>query len=407
MRLLVVTTELPFPPTWGAAIRNFQFLKHLARRHQTSLLTYGDPEAAGPAQALTSLGITVNTVPPRQPRSKRLAQLASVLSSRSHLGRSAQTAQLQEAADELLARQRVDIVLLESSLVAHLRVPTGIPVVLDEHNIEYEVLQRTYQTETSPLRKVFGYLEYLKFRREEQTAWRQMDRCVFTSKREQALVNKELQHTQSAVVPNGVDVDYFVPSARPVNPDSVVFSGRIGYRPNTDAVVFFAREVLPLILSERPQTVFTVLGAEPPREVYRLAGANVVVTGRVADVRPYCQRAAVLVAPIRFGGGTRLKVLESLAMAKPLVSTSMGCEGIDVRGGEHLLLADSPAAIAAAVLQLLDDRDLAEAIGRRGRALVESRYSWPLITDQLEAVLTEAVVSKLPAVSRQPEGSAR
>jgi sugar transferase (PEP-CTERM/EpsH1 system associated) len=391
MRILVVTTQLPFPPIWGAAIRNFQFLKHLARRHQTTLLTYGDSEAAGPAQALTSLGITVHMVPPRQPKSKRVAQLASVLSSHSYLGRSALTTHLQEALDELLAREGVDLVLLETSLVGHVRVRADIPVVLDEHNIEYEVLQRTYQSETSPLRKAYGYLEYAKFRREEQAAWRQMDRCVFTSNREQAVVSKELLHTPAAVVPNGVDVDYFAPSAEPVNPDSVVFSGRIGYRPNTDAVVFFAREVLPLILSERPRTVFTVVGAEPPREVYRLAGSNVVVTGRVRDVRPYCQRAAVLVAPIRFGGGTRLKVLESLAMAKPLVSTSIGCEGIDVRGGEHLLLADSPDAIAAAVLQLLEDPCLAEAIGRRGRALVESRYSWPLVSDRLEAVLTEAV----------------
>jgi glycosyltransferase involved in cell wall biosynthesis len=370
-------------------MRNFHFIKHLARSHQVWLVAYGGPEAASGMAALEALGIRVRAVPPPRSVNKRLIQLSCVLSGRSYLSRGVETPRLQRAVDELLGREGVDVVLLEGARLAIIDVRSGIPVVLDEHNIEYEVLKRTYLTERSPLRKAYAYLEYRNVRREELATWHRVDRCVFTSERERALATEQSGDTPSAVVPNGVDLDYFSPSLEAVDRDSLVFSGRMGYRPNTDAAVFFAREVLPLILRKRPRTVLTVVGAEPPREVRKLAGANVVVTGAVSDVRPYCRRAAVLLAPIRFGGGTRLKVLEAMAMAKPLVSTAVGCEGINAGSGEHLLVADSPIDMAAAVLRLLEDRDLATAIARRGLALVKSSYGWPLLAGQLEAVLLE------------------
>jgi glycosyltransferase involved in cell wall biosynthesis len=150
-------------------------------------------------------------------------------------------------------------------------------------------------------------------------------------------------------------------------------------------VTHFVREVFPLILRERPAATFTAVGHRAPAEVQRLAGPNVMVTGWVDDVRPHLARAAVVAVPLRMGGGTRLKVLEALAMGKGVVTTSLGCEGLNVRHGEHLLVGDTPKAFADAVLYLLDRRDVAEELGSRGRQLVERSYGWAASVARLEA----------------------
>ncbi len=186
------------------------------------------------------------------------------------------------------------------------------------------------------------------------------------------------------VAPNGVDIEYFQPSPKPVDPNSLVFTGLISYRPNTDAVLFFVHEVLPHIVKARPEAVFSIVGMGPPDEILRLASPNVKVTGEVPDVRPYIQNASIFVVPLRMGSGTRLKVLEGLAMGKPMVSTRLGCEGIEVRDGEHLLMEDDPQAFAQAVVRLMEDRELSARLGTAGRALVEQNYSWESIVQTMQ-----------------------
>lgn len=196
-------------------------------------------------------------------------------------------------------------------------------------------------------------------------------------------------------VPNGVDVAYFLPADEPEDPEAIVFTGLMKYRPNVDAAVYFVRDVLPKILATRPNAMFYIVGGEPPEEVKALAGKNVVVTGRVPDVRPYVRRAAVFVVPLRMGSGTRLKVLEGLAMNKAMVSTSLGCEGIDVENGKHLLIADDPGTFAAAVLRVMSDRQLARQLSSEGRDLVNRSYRWETIVNELEGV-HRAVLSRPP-----------
>ena len=250
--------------------------------------------------------------------------------------------------------------------------------------MEYELLYRMYQTERSPLRRLYNWMEYTKFRREEQDCWHKADACILTSEREQQILNAQMPRKPTHVAPNGVDIDYFRPSAASVDPNSLVFTGLISYRPNTDAVLFFVNEVLPHIVKARPETVFSIVGMGPPDEVTRLVGLNVKVTGEVPDVRPYIEKASIFVVPLRMGSGTRLKVLEGLAMGKPMVSTRLGCEGIEVQDEEHLLMADDPQAFARAVIRLMDDRELALRLGTAGRTLVESRYSWESIVETME-----------------------
>ena len=181
--------------------------------------------------------------------------------------------------------------------------------------------------------------------------------------------------TPIMVAPNAVNVDYFCPSDEPSHGDALVMTGLMHYRPNIDGAIYFVREIFPHILASRPNVVFYVVGAGATDELKRLASDNVVVTDTVADVRPYVYKSAVFVVPLRMGGGTRLKVLEGMSMAKAVVSTSIGCEGIDVAHSEHLLIVDEPRAFADAVLGLLADRERRLELGRAGRALVGASVS--------------------------------
>jgi polysaccharide biosynthesis protein PslH len=386
VRVLFVTPRLPYPPMSGFRTRVYQMLRHLAGRHEVALLTFARSAEAQDVEALRGYGIEVHTVPSEWPAGlrKRRMQLASLGAGASYQRRLHQSAAIQHALDRLLTERTFEMVQLESNLMSWLNLHRAAPVVLDEHNIESELLARTASEEHDPLRRLFNGLECRKVRREERSAWRKADACIFTSEREAAIVRGLLPGHHIAVVPNGVDIEYFRPTAAPPASESIVFTGLMSYRPNVDGAIWFVEEVLPHIRAARPAASFTIAGARPPREVLRLAGPGIHVTGELPDMRPVIAEAAVLVAPLRMGSGTRLKVVEGLAMGKAMVSTSLGCEGITVQDGQHLRIADSPEQFAAAVLHLLDDPAAAARLGANGRAMVEQYYGWDGIVRRLE-----------------------
>ena len=222
----------------------------------------------------------------------------------------------------LLARERYDLVQFEASQLASFPLASSTPWIVDEHNLEYELLRRMYKTEHSPLRKLYNWTEYRKFLREERSSWSRAEACVVTSERERAVVASQATDTPVHVVPNGVDIDHFIPDDDDVDPNRIVFTGLMSYRPNIDAVTFFVQRILPLIVAEKPDVVFDIVGQGPPPEVRRLEGRSVRVVGEVPDTRPYVRRAGAFVVPLRMGSGTRLKILEGLAMGKGLVTTA-------------------------------------------------------------------------------------
>jgi len=377
---------LPHPPIWGFGIRVNQFLRLLARRHEVTLLTYQEPEEEEKVAAVADLGVTVHTVP--RPKSteagKRKAQLASIASTVSYQRRSLHSAAMQAKLDELTAQARFDVIQIESSQLGGFDFNSRAVLVVDEHNIEYELLYRMYQTERAAVRRLYNWLEFVKFRREETTTWRNVSGCVMTSSRELTIVNGIAPETPTIVGPNAVDVEFFRPSGEPPRRQALVMTGLMSYRPNVDGALYFVRDIFPKLLATRPDLTFYIVGAGATDELKQLAGPNVIVTDTVPDVRPYVHEAAVFVVPLRMGGGTRLKVLEGLAMAKPVVSTSVGCEGIDVAHGEHLLIADDPETFAQEILRILADESLMDRLGRAGRTLVETRYRWEAVVDRLE-----------------------
>jgi polysaccharide biosynthesis protein PslH len=392
LRVLVVSTMFPFPPRSGFETRVYQLTRQLARRHDVTLLSYAD---AGDAVAALADEVRVETV--RRPRGgtgrKRARQLAALAGGRPFSAASVRSTSMQSALRRLCARGSFDAVQFESSPLGVLDLPTDVPVLLDEHNIEHEVFQRMRDGESSPLRRNLYRAEYRGFRRFEELLWRRVAGCIVTSTRDEQVVRAHAPQTPTAVVPNGVDPDYFRASGAAADPRTLVFNGVLDYRPNVDAAHFLVEEVLPLVRRRFPETRLTIVGRGAPGELQQFRGPGVEVTGEVPDVRPYLERAAVVVVPIRMGGGTRLKVVEGLSMARPIVSTSVGCEGVDVQPGEHLLVADGAAAFAESTIALLEDTPLATSLGRAGRVLVEQRYSWATAGDELERLYRRVVTT--------------
>ncbi len=206
-----------------------------------------------------------------------------------------------------------------------------------------------------------------------------MDAVLTTSLEDRNLLASELVGTPIRVVPNGVDTDFFRPGTEDEDPRKLLFTGAMNYAPNADGVAHFCAEILPIIRAVVPEVSLSVVGRDPPPRVQSLARDGVAITGTVPDVRPWMNGAAVFVVPLRVGGGTRLKILEAMASGRPVVSTSLGCEGLDVKDGHNILVADTPAAFAAAVVRCLRDPSSVARSGPTAGPSFKSAYQWDAI----------------------------
>ena len=309
---------------------------------------------------------------------------------------------MQEAIDDLCSTETFDVIQLESAFLCTFRFPPNARLVIDEHNIESELFQRMSEGERSLPRRVFNRLEYARYRRFERACWQRADACVVTSEREVETVRTSAPDTPLAVVPNAVDLDYFAPSSAPVEPHSVIFSGTLNYRPNLDAARYLIDDIWPLVRQRYPDATLTLTGSHDGVDILPLTGPGIRLLGEVPDIRPYVSAAAAVAVPVRIGGGTRLKVLEALAMGKATVSTAAGSEGVAARDGEHLMIADDAPAFAARISEVFENPGLRSALGQAGRRLIETRYSWKLAGRRLEA-LHEQATGVQPALSAEPD----
>jgi polysaccharide biosynthesis protein PslH len=406
LSVLIVSTQFPFPTHSGFATRVYQLARQLARRHDVTLLSYAHPhEREGVAALREELPVAVVERDPTPVAAKRLAQALSALSPRPFSSRAIHSRELQRAIDDVCGAKRFDVIQLESSLLCEFSFPADVALVLDEHNVEYEVFKRMHESERSLVRRTFNRLEYERFRRFEQRWWRRVDGCVVTSPREALMVGAHAPRTPTAVVSNAVDLEFFRPDATAVEPRTLVFNGILDYRPNLDAAYHLVEEIWPLVLERCPDARLTIVGRGYQGDIRSLSRPGVTLTGAVPDVRDYLRRASVVGVPIRMGGGTRLEVVELLALGKAIISTALGCEGIAVRNGEHLLIADGAAAFAAAVVRLFEDASLADRLGSAGRALMEEEFSWELAGSRLDT-LYDRVTARPGRELHSPPGAA-
>ena len=389
LNILWVSPIPASPPRFGAQARLHGLMTHLARRHELTAVVLIDEEfdADECRQAMQAYCREVVTIPNpygREGRAKRLLQLQSLASTRSFERLRIPLRALQITLDRLLRSKQFDVVNLEFSFLGQCdlrQAPTGekLPaVVVNSHNIDYELARQYAGSGSNLVRRLYAEANWRKLRREELATYRDADGVYLCSAADQQRLIHEIPNARTAVIPNAADVEYYQPCYADPSPDgrTVVFFGLLSYVPNVDGVLHFVRDIWPRIAEAHPEARFKIIGGRPPPSLLALAGPRVEFTGFVPDLRPHLAEAAAVVVPLRLGGGTRLKIVEAMAMGKAIVSTTLGAEGIEAVPGRDLLIEDQPAAFADAVNRLLADPGSAARIGQSARLLAVDRYSW-------------------------------
>src|ERR1700730_4004217 len=389
LNILVVSPSLPYPFS-GFGTRVWHLIRHLSLAHRVTLLTFVRPDESETIPTVRAICDRLEVVmrPPSEGVRRRVSQVLLAFSPLPYAGLEERRSEMQSRLNALVAAEHFDVVVMDSSRLGSLTVPPGPAVVYDEHNVEYELLQRMCEGERSRARRLFNALEYRKFKRLEHRCWNTCSGIALTSDREERIVARHAPRAETGVVPNGADVDFFAPRPQEPEPMTIVFAGMLSYRPNLDAVSFLVDEIMPRVRRTHPAALLRVVGHIEQAQLDELKGLpQVEVTGWVLDVRDPMAQSAVIVAPLRMGGGTRLKIVEALGMGKAVVSTTVGCEGLDVRHGEHLLVADDADSFPRAVGRVLSDPGLARELGAAGRALAVREYSWSRSGGRLEELL--------------------
>jgi sugar transferase (PEP-CTERM/EpsH1 system associated) len=387
----VVSPQLP-SLSWGAGIRYYYLLRALARKHTVSFLAFNHGDEAEMSRRMSlikDLAGDVQLVARPVSRFKRLRGVIGLFYGRSYIFNVFIVDEMQDALDAAITNTHYDVVLFEAVSMADYRLPGDVKTIVDQHNNVYELLQRTYQRERAWARKWYNWLESRLIQAAEIERYGRANAVLVTSEREQVTLKRLLPTSVIEVVPNGVDIEHFRAAGGEQEVEHrVVFTGTMDYYPNIDAVLFFARECWPRILAQVPTATWQIVGKNPPKVVRRLEEVpGVTVTGSVVDVRPYLAQAAVAIAPILIGSGTRLKILEAWAMGKAVVSTSIGYEGLEAEVGKQLLVADEAEGLVQAIVELLRNPQQRQVLGAAGRALVEAEYSWERCGRQLLQVL--------------------
>ncbi len=389
MDILLLTQVLPHPPDSGPKVKTWNVIKYLARQHAVTLVSFTRGESEAALAPLRAHCRAVHTVPmARGTHRDAWFLLRSLVSGRPFLMQRDDRAAMRRMVDQVGAAQRFDAVHADQLNMAQyaLRVPAR-QHVLDAHNALYVVYRRLARTR--PAGPV-GWLmerEWHKLRRYEAECGKHFDTVLAVSEADRTALRRAMGDAADIrVVPIAIDLDEVPLVARRPEARRILHVGTMHWPPNADAVRWFADAVLPIIRAARPDTAFDVVGARPPRAVRRLGQDGVNVTGYVADPTPYLEQAGVMVVPLRAAGGIRVKILHALAQGIPVVSTTIGCEGLAVEHEREVLIADAPEDFARAVLRVLAEPDLVERLCRNGRALIESTYDLRIACRPLDAL---------------------
>lgn len=412
LRVLFVSPMVPSPPRSGAQARTHGLLTALSKRHDlTAVVLYDDDEIPYGSEAAMRAYCRAVTFVANPNKStgwkRRLLQIKSWLSPRSYQSLLFDVPKLRAVVAHALDNERFDVVFvnfpfLANDVLEQVRTAASNPVlVIDSHDVSYHLAQQIAESGVNFGQRLHARFNWRKLAHEELAAYAAANGVGVCSTADQERIAEDAPPATTAVIPNAADVDYFRPRDTDPSPDdrTVLYFGLLSTVPNSDGVLYFLNDVWPLICKEKPDTRFVVVGAEPTRALLSQASPSVEVVGPVDDLRPYLSAASVVVVPLRLGSGTRLKILETWAMARPVVSTELGAEGLRGVPGEHLLVADSPSDFASAVLSVLNDPKLGEKLGRAGRLLAEGDYSWSKAAQSLEGFFNQLLERRNAAPS--------
>ena len=378
MNILFLSTWFPFPPDNGSKIRVYHLWRALAQRHEVTLLSFAWDTAQPQARDGLPFCQTIRILP-RDPfqrtkfaRATRYLALAPVITR--------PIPEMRRLVADTLAQTAFDVVIASTEVMATyaLQVPNRTRKILEEHNSFSRMMEDRYRDAAGVLLRLNHWTSWQKTRRYEGALFRKFDHLVMVSDEDRHVCERLPGHQiPISVIPNGVDCAHHRLDLAEIQPHTLIYNGALTYSANYDAMRFFLADIYPLVRQQIPDVTLRITGSTRGVDLGSLSlDTSVQLTGYVEDIRLPVAGSSVCVVPLRQGGGTRLKILEAMALGTPVVATSKGAEGLEVVDGEHLLIADDPAAFAAATLRLLREPDLRARLATHARRLVEERYDW-------------------------------
>lgn len=412
MKILLICTFFPYPPHNGGMIRSFNLIKELSKRNEVHLMVFTpwsvdelplfkmreycksiEIHAAWPTNGamgfidmLTSncLNRLIYKFFPNLFFKKISLRLLHPVNL-SYYGFCQESA---EALVNAQKREKFDIVHFEYLSVAHyVDYISSIPAILGQQNVESEVLRQLSKYKRLPI-KIGKYLFAMRMRSYERKVASKFHSVIAVSEEDKALLETLCKNVRVVVIPNGVDIDFYSAFEGKISekPYDISFTGSLQYEPNIDAMVYFCKKIFPLVRKSLPSAKLNIVGRDPSAEVLELGKKydGVEICANVQDIRPYIGGCSVYIVPLRCGGGTRIKILEAMAMGKSVVSTSIGCQGLDVVDGKNIIVSDEPRQFAERVVALLENKDMRMRFGEEGKRLVKEKYSWVAIAQKME-----------------------
>jgi len=402
LNILFLSTENPYPPDHGHHMRTFHVLKHLAERNRVFFLAFAKSQRElAHRDQLEKWCVSVDVIrlaEADQPWRIYLSTLWNLGQRDPFIVTRYKSAAARQRIRALLDRNQIDVVHFDlPHLASYAEHVGGIPKILVHHNVESLRMLRRAGTESNRLKKLYFHHQYRKLAALESRICPKFDRCVAVSDVDRDELQRQSHGSTFAVVPNGVDTDYFRPQRAKQELQGIVWTGGMGSPYNADAVDYFLTAIAPVILQEKPDLPMVFVGERPTKLLLKHAAShsNIFATGYVDDVRPYVERAAVFIAPLRSGSGTKLKILNAMAQGKAVVTTTIGAEGIEAVPDKDFIIADEPADFARRVLQFVRDPAAAAAMGRNSRCLVERLYDWRVIANDMCGLYDEIAAGKV------------
>lgn len=388
MKILYLSAYLPGRGLHGGSSRIFELLHYLHRRHEITLITFknrNDDDSR--IQDLKRMCRKLHIIPLSEKRPFYLFPFEPFVDYISD--------EFENRLQKVVSKEKFDLVQYEYvQMGIYRKLIPDIPSCLTEHEINFLAYKNYIPFLKTAREKMKTYYNSLQMMKRELEILQTMDRIICMNQTEAEELRGYVDEQNIAVLPHGVDTDYFKPmEAEQPEPYAIGFFGAYHHYPNVDAVLYFVDKIFPLIKTRVPAAHFFVIGIKPPPELLALnQRADVTVTGFVPDIRPYLARCQVIVAPLRLGLGMRVKMLEAMAMGKPLVATELACRGLDIADGQQAIIANTEESIAEGVCYLLQDRLCADNLGREARKAVEEKYDYTSVGQRQEAFY-EALIS--------------
>jgi len=397
LKVVIVNEGLGYPPKGGNWLRTLNLMLPLSRRHEITYVCRGAKDAqaeqvARSFYAANGIRMLVCGEPhaDKEGLSFHARVAANLVSPLPYSIASHRSPAVRSEIRRLASSENIDLFQFEALGYADSLLGTGARTILTAHNVESLIWERLYQTERHPLKRWFIGHQFAKYERYERLVLQGASRVVAVSHDDAALLKNRFGVSGSAVVDNGVDVNYFASTAAARRPDpkSILFLGSLDWRPNLDGIDVLLTRVMPQVLAAEPDAHLSIVGRNPPQSLIRRLQRepNVKLHADVADVRPYLACSAVMAVPLRIGGGSRLKILEAIASGLPVVSTRIGCEGLIFEPGRDLSVVESEDQMAAALVETIRNPARAAEMVRSGRTVIDAHYDWSRLADRLEQV---------------------